>query len=232
MTGRSPHGDGGDSRAGGGDRDLVSPTQRFDARVQRRSGAVLRRRLIEQELESLSAALDSLAEDGSIERASARIVGARRRFILGTGKSFGFAHLLAADLGASLSQVTQIDGTLTPAIDILTEVRDTDVLVVFSLRRYRRETVGIGRAFVQAGGSLVLITDSEEGPLTDLAEVTVVVPTESASYADSPTAVASAAHLLAALTTASAKGARRRLHERDRVSAELGLYLDPDQEPR
>ncbi|MEQ3549014.1 SIS domain-containing protein [Pseudonocardia nematodicida] len=216
----------------GVDRDLVSPSQRFDARVQRRSGAVLRKRLISQELESLASALRTFAEDGSIEEAAACVVKARRRFILGTGKSFAFARLLASDLGASLSQVVQIDGTLTPAIDILTEVRDTDVLVVFSFRRYRRETADIGRAFVRAGGSLVLITDSPDGPLADVAEVTVVVPTQSASYADSPTAVASATHLLAALTTASAKGARRRLQERDRVASELGLYTDPDQESR
>ncbi|ANY09451.1 MurR/RpiR family transcriptional regulator [Pseudonocardia sp. HH130630-07] len=212
------------------DRALVSPSQRFDARVQRRSGSVLRRRLVEQELASLTTALHSLTEDGSIERAAGCVVGARRRFVLGTGKSFAFARLLTGDLGASLSQVVQIDGTLTPALDILTDVRDSDVLVAFSLRRYRRETVEIGRAFAAAGGALVLVTDAADAPLTDVATVSLVVPTESASYSDSPTAVASATHLLAALTTASAKGARRRLQERDRMSARLGLYLDPEQE--
>ncbi|MBP2367597.1 MurR/RpiR family transcriptional regulator [Pseudonocardia parietis] len=214
----------------GADRDLVSPSQRFDARMQRRSGSVLRRRLVEQELASLQAVLERFTEDGSIERAAAHVVGARRRFILGTGKSFAFARLLAGDLGAALSQVTQIDGSLAPAVDVLTEVRDTDVLVAYSFRRYRKDTVEISRAFVQAGGSLVLITDSADGPLTDVAAEVVVVPTESASWSDSPTAVASATHILSALTTASAKGARRRLQERDRVSAELGLHIDPAEE--
>ena len=42
----------------------------------------------------------------------------------------------------------------------------------------------------------------------------------------SPTAVAATIHLLATLATASAKGAKRRFADRDRISAELGIYLD------
>jgi hypothetical protein len=38
--------------------------------------------------------------------------------------------------------------------------------------------------------------------------------------------VASVLHVLATLTTASSKGARRRLLERDRLNTELGLYVN------
>jgi len=37
--------------------------------------------------------------------------------------------------------------------------------------------------------------------------------------------VAAVVHVLATLTTASAKGARRRLGERDRLNTDLGLYV-------
>ncbi len=58
-----------------------------------------------------------------------------------------------------------------------------------------------------------------------LADQSIFVATGSASYVDSPTVIASVLHVLATLTTASAKGARRRLGERDRLNTELGLYI-------
>src|SRR5918994_493581 len=63
---------------------------------------------------------------------------ARRRFIVGSAKSFSYASLLAFDLSAGLSHVTLIDGTVVRGVDVLSDVRSSDVMVAFSLRRYRR----------------------------------------------------------------------------------------------
>jgi DNA-binding MurR/RpiR family transcriptional regulator len=70
----------------------------------------------------------------------------------------------------------------------------------------------------------VLITDADDAPLTAAATTSIVIGTESASYANSPTSVVLALHLLATLTIASSKGAGRRLHLRDELAADLGLY--------
>lgn len=202
-----------------------SPHERFDARLQRRSAAVLKSRILQSEKTAIDSALEDLRADGAVERASALIVRARRRFILGSGKSFGYAALLSADMNASLTHVTLIDSTIVRPIDVLSDVRATDVLVVFSMRRYRRDTIDIARSFVAAGGALVVVTDSEEAPLADVATELVLVKTDSASYTDSSLAVVVVLHLLASLATASAKGAGRRLKERDRLSAQLNLYV-------
>ena len=92
------------------------------------------------------------------------------------------------------------------------------------MRRYRRETTKLGELFHAAGGKLVLVTDSDDAPLAPLADALIRVRTDSASYADSPTAMAAVCHLLSALTTASAKGARRRLTIRDELATALDLY--------
>ncbi|MGZ0152669.1 MurR/RpiR family transcriptional regulator [Kribbella sp. WER1] len=207
-------------------RELTSPQERYDARLQRRSSTLLQRRVVEQERASIDEALDQILTDGSIAQAAARIVAARRRFIIGSAKSFSYASLLAFDLGAGLSQVTLVDGTVVRGVDVLTDVRSNDLMVAFSFRRYRRDTVEVARRFVEAGGELVAITDFEDAPLAELADQSIYVATGSASYVDSPTVVASVLHVLATLTTASAKGARRRLVERDRLNTELGLYVN------
>jgi DNA-binding MurR/RpiR family transcriptional regulator len=108
-------------------------------------------------------------------------------------------------------------------------VQESDVLVAFSFRRYRRETISICEQFAAAGGSVVAITDDETAPIVGIADVTITVPTTSASFTDSPTAVAATIHILSTLTTASSKGARRRLAERDRLSDELGIYFQESQ---
>lgn len=208
------------------DRQLNTPTDRYDARIARRSSTILQQRVVEQQRHTIGEALDGVLGDDSIAEAAARIVAGRRRYVIGSGKSYAYASLLAFDLGVGLSQVTLIDQTVVRAVDLLTDVRSSDVMVAFSLRRYRRDTIEIARSFVAAGGELVAITDAPDAPLAGIATQSIVVGTESASYADSPTVIAAVVHVLATLTTASAKGARRRLAERDRLDAMLGHYQD------
>jgi len=207
-------------------RSLRSPGDRYRARMESTSSATLQSRLIASELDNLAEVLDRLVADGSVRRAAAVTVAARRRFVIGAGKSHAYANLLASDLAAAMAQVSLVDDSTVSTLDLLSDVRETDVLIAFSFRRYRRSTVEVAAGFHDAGGKVVAVTDDAAAPLARYADEVVEVATDSASYADSPTAVAAAIHLLATLATASAKGARRRFADRDRISARLGIYLD------
>ena len=203
-----------------------TPAERFDRNVQRRSARVLKQRVLEQQRAEFGAVLAWAAEHDAIERAAARLVSARRRFLIGYGKSLGYASLLAADLSAGLSGVHLVDGAALRVLDVLGDVRQGDVMLAVSMRRYRRETVEAAAAYVRHGGELVLVTDAADAPLTGVAATSIVIGAGSASFATSPTPVVLALHLLATLTIASSKGAGRRLRERDALAAELGLYAD------
>jgi DNA-binding MurR/RpiR family transcriptional regulator len=210
-------------------RQLITPDERYGARLQRRSTATtLLQQVVAQESANLSATLHRLQADGSLEQAARRIVAARRRFVTGGSKSWSYASLLATDLSASMANVTLIDGTVVRAVDVLSDVRPGDVLVAFSLRRYARSTIAVAEEFAAAGGAVVGVTDDPRSAVARVADVAVVVSTDSASYADSPTAVAAVVHILATLAAASAKGARRRLARRDVLTARLGVYADGD----
>lgn len=206
-------------------RALTSPAERYGVRLRKRStAAVLQSRIVERERKNLDDALSAVVDDGSVMRAAALVVAARRRFVIGTGKSHAYASLLGHDLSAGLAQVTLLDGVAVRSLDVLSDVRSSDILVAFSMRRYRRETIEVSAQFRAAGGQVIAITDDHAAPICAIATETVVARTDSVSYADSPTAVAAVVHVLSALTVASAKGARRRLVERDRLSAALHLY--------
>jgi DNA-binding MurR/RpiR family transcriptional regulator len=198
-----------------------------DPRVGRRSAsAALQRRIIDREQRTLVNALDRIEEDGSAVRATALVVAARRRFVIGEGKSFAYASLLAGDLSAGLSQVTLIDGSIVRPLDILADVRAADVLIAFSVRRYRRYTVDFARQFRASGGTVVAFTDDVDAPIASAAAVSIVLPADGAPDDDSPTAIVAAIHVLTTLATASAKGARRRQDRRDQITRALNIYYD------
>jgi DNA-binding MurR/RpiR family transcriptional regulator len=207
------------------DRELASPQQRFGARLRANASAeMLQAKLMDTELASLRHTFEHMRTTNALPAASAALLAARRRYVAGAGKSGAYAALLNADLSATLSNVFLVGGHGLSELAVLSDVRASDVLVVFSLRRYRRETVRFGRLFHEAGGRLVVVTDSAGSPLAGFADALVLVDTGSASYADSPTSVAATCHVLSTLTAASAKGARRRLARRDEISATLDLY--------
>ncbi|GGN72023.1 hypothetical protein GCM10010112_39900 [Actinoplanes lobatus] len=201
-----------------------TPSERFDRNVQRRSAQVLKQRVLEQQRTEFEKALAWAAEQDAIERAAALIVSARRRYLIGHGKSLSYASMLAVDLSAGLSGVHLVDGASARPLDVLSDIRQGDLLIAVSMSRYRRETVDVASAYARRGGDLVLITDADDTPLSAHATAGIVIGAESASYANSPTSVVLALHLLATLTIASSKGAGRRLRDRDDLAAELGLY--------
>lgn len=205
-----------------------------------RSASVLKQRVIAAHRGEFEQGLAWAAADPSLEHAAAAVTRARRRFVIGASTSFTYASLLAAKLSAALAQVTLVDGTIVRPLEILADVRDTDVMIAISIHRYRAYTVDNARSFAAAGGQLVVITDSPTNPLVPLAAVAVVVGRSGAgtpaAAADlrvhpetpgvSPPVLALVIDTITTLSAASSKGAGRRFAERERLGVQLGLYLD------
>lgn len=222
RNGRSDIDTDREAAAGGG----PSRSRTAGRPVKRSASVALQRRIIERERRILLRAFEQIERDGMAIQATALIVAARRKFVIGAGKSFAYASLLAGDLSAGLSQVTLIDGAIVRPLDILSDVRASDVLIAFSVRPYRRYTIDFSREFRDAGGTVVAVTDSPDTPICSVSAVSVVVPTENTPVDDSPTALVAAIHLLTSLATASAKGARRRLERREQLTRVLNIYSD------
>ena len=206
--------------------------------VRTRSATLLKQRLVEAHRAEAAAGLAWAESDPSLEAAAALVTGARRRFVIGAATSFTYASLLAAKMSAALAKVTLVDGTIVRPLDILSDVRDSDVMIAVSLSPYRRYTVEAAVPFVRAGGALVVLTDAPDAPLVRHASASVVMagPGPRSDVAArlhpetplvSPMVVALVVDVLTALSSASAKGAGRRLADRERLASELRLYLSP-----
>ena len=214
---------------------MAEPTRAAEP-TRPRSSTLLKQRLVEAHRAEVATGLAWVESDPSLEAAAALITGSRRRFVIGAATSFTYASLLAAKMSAALAKVTLVDGTIVRPLDILSDVRDSDVMIAVSLSPYRRYTVEAAVPFVRAGGALVVITDDADAPLVRYATEAVVIadPGERSEAAArlhpesplaSPTVVAMVVDILTALSSASAKGAGRRLADRERLAQELRLYL-------
>lgn len=127
----------------------IDLTRRRSVSRAPRSATILKGRLLAAQRREVEAGLAWIADDPMVEAAAARITGARRRFVLGAATSFTYASLLAAKLSNSLAQVTLVDGTIVRPLDVLSDVRESDVLIVVSLRRYRNYTIDNAVPFAQ-----------------------------------------------------------------------------------
>lgn len=202
-----------------------TPSERFDARLERpTSGEMLREQILSSERTNVLHALDSIGGDPAVLAAAVAIVGARRRTIVGVGRSYLHAQLFAHSLRASLRGVSVLGTDFEESVNVLSEVGTDDAVVAFSFRRYRAHTIRVAEMAQRAGATVVAITDAADSPITQFAETVIVVPTGSGSHLDSPIGITLVGHVLATLATARAKGARRRLGSREALENELLDY--------
>jgi DNA-binding MurR/RpiR family transcriptional regulator len=193
----------------------------------RRSASLLKSRLLQDEQEAFAAAIESFASNVAFERAAAVIARSRRRFVLGRGSSQGYSTALALALKTRFSQVFPVASPGIDHLDLLSDIRSGDVLIAICNRPYRRDTVSLGKLYVAGGGTLLLVTDSADSPLSAFASEQIIVDNGDQEFGDTAIPIFLAVHLLAELAAASSKGAVRRSQERERLGSLMDLYA-PD----
>ncbi|MEC3998249.1 SIS domain-containing protein [Actinacidiphila sp. DG2A-62] len=208
------------------DGELRSPAARFEARLNPAARAGLLPRMTVLESDNVATTLSELDDSGALAAAADALLAARRRWVTGAQRSHAFAYLLASDLSAVLGQVAVVGGPAAHEVEALIDAGPQDVLVAFALRRYHVGTLRLAEAFSASGATVVAVTDDPAGPLAAHADVCLTAATASASYADSPTAVAAVAHALATLTAARSKASARRLSRREQAVRLLSPYSE------
>jgi DNA-binding MurR/RpiR family transcriptional regulator len=206
--------------------ELRSPAARYEARLGPATRAGLLPRMATLESQNVAATLSELDDTGALVTAVDTLLSARRRWITGARRSHAFAHLLASDLSSVLGQVALVGGPAAHEVEALADTGPQDVLVAFALRRYDTSTLRLADAFADLGAAVIAVTDDPAGPLAARADICLTAVTASASYSDSPTAVAAVAHALATLTAARSKAAGRRLARREQAVRLLSLYAE------
>jgi DNA-binding MurR/RpiR family transcriptional regulator len=136
-------------------------------------------------LTSISHQIQQLATPAGLERivdAARALASARRIYCLGLRSSHSIAWHLHYVLTLVGDRSVYIDGIGATGSDALARANNKDVLLVAGVLPYPRLTVELAEYAVAQGIAVVAITDSEVAPLAQIAQHTVIVSTESASF--------------------------------------------------
>jgi len=144
-------------------------------------------RILKGDIENIRT-LTTKISDQLFEEAVNKLCSARSIYILGLRSSYALAFYLAFDLKFFLNQVILIKPGIGDIPEQVLGVRQNDVLVVISFRRYTRESFTIAEKIKKKGTSVIAITNSELSPIAKLADVTLIASTNIPTYIESYTA--------------------------------------------
>ena len=182
-------------------------------------------------LKSIGKQIDLLATPASLERlaAAARtLASARRIYCLGLRSSHSVAWHLHYVLTLVGERSIHIDGIAATGADAMARATSRDVLLVASVMPYTRLTIELAEYAVEQGINVVAITDSEVAPLAQIAQHTVIVPTDSPSFFHAMSPAFAVAEVLGAVIAGrGGDDALATLRHSDAHLAALNTHLKP-----
>jgi DNA-binding MurR/RpiR family transcriptional regulator len=182
-------------------------------------------------LKSISAQINRLSAPDrldSLVAAARALASARRIFCLGLRSSHSVAWHLHYVLSLVGERSTHIDGIAATGGDALARATSRDVLLVASVLPYTRMTVELAEYAVEQGMRVVAVTDSEVAPLAQIAQHSVIVPTDSPSFFHAMSPAFAVAEILGAIIAGrGGDEALATLRHTDQHLAALNTHLKP-----
>jgi DNA-binding MurR/RpiR family transcriptional regulator len=159
---------------------------------------------------------------------AAQLAAARHIYCLGLRSSHAIAWHLHYIMGLCGVRGTYLESAGGTGADALAGATPKDVLFAVSVLPYTRATLDLAAHAAGQGVPVLAITDSEVSPLAQIAEKTIIVPTQSPSFYHTMSAAFAAAEILGSLV-AGRRGERalEALRRREQQFSALKIHLNP-----
>ena len=166
-------------------RSRLTSTQRIKAAGDMFSGQDVLSAVVHSDIEKLRMVVDE-TDRGEFGRAVDEIMQARRIYILGTRSSTFVAGYLNFYLHLMFENVTLVQTSAAGEIlEQLFRIGPGDVMIAITFPRYSRVTRNTVQFAKDRGATILAITDSEISPVYQLADTSLLVPSEMFSFVDS-----------------------------------------------
>ncbi len=154
------------------------------------------------------------------------IISAKRIYIQGAMSSSILARFMHYYLRLILDKVTFIGSVGTSEIyQQMLHIGDGDLLVAMSFPRYASGTIQACRFARDSGAKIIAITDSENSPLTPLADISLYAYSDMVSFVDSLVAPMSLINaLIVAVSDRNTESAERNFEKLERLWENNGVY--------
>jgi DNA-binding MurR/RpiR family transcriptional regulator len=192
--------------------------------------------LVQDVFAALTQHLQDLTSAAATTRftAAADIVAkAAHVFCLGLRSSYAIAYIFHYVRSLFGANSVLVDGSGAVGVDVMRDIGTSDVLLAISVKPYVRHTIDAAEFARERGARIVAVTDSEMSPLARLADVTLIVHTETPSFFHTMAPAFAAVECLAALVAARrGPEALAALEASERQLDAFGTYVLPPSKGR
>lgn len=195
--------------------------------------APLWRQVLDAEAAELTK-MEQALTDERFQAAVDAIARAETIYVVAGGSSAGLATAFGLDLRRLSPRTVILPGEAGPISDQLLSLSRRDLVIGITFARYSRHTLDVLRFARRVGAAALVVTDSEVGPPSRLATVSMLVPISARSHLlGLPIgAVALLNAILTACLARDPQAATKTYEHIDQVAAMLGTYeLGPSTTP-
>ncbi|MCC0634044.1 MULTISPECIES: MurR/RpiR family transcriptional regulator [unclassified Clostridioides] len=141
-------------------------------------------KVLKSDIDNIRSTLEEIDEK-AFKEASNKLLKARKIYILGMRSSFVVAQYLGFYLDIILDNVHIIRMDMGDAFEQIVRINEEDVIVAISFPRYSKKSYQIVNYAKEKGAHVISLTDSLFAPVAALADNTLLVKSNMASFVDS-----------------------------------------------
>lgn len=161
--------------------------------------------VLNQDIDKIRRTLDTVDQE-SFDRAVNMITGARKIYIQGAMSSGILASFMHYYLRLIFDNVTLVGAVgKTELYQHMIHITRKDLLIAMSFPRYASGTIEACRFARESGAEIIAITDSENSPLTQYADVSLFAYSDMVSFVDSLVAPMSLINALVAMVSSNCR---------------------------
>lgn len=166
-------------------RNRLTAMQRIEVTNDRIGDGDILPMVMHADADNIRRTLEQVDHD-SFDRVTQAILSARKVYILGVRSASALSEFLGFYLGMMLENVLVVrTNSFSEYFEQIMHIGRQDVLIGISFPRYSKRTIKAMRYAKSQGATAVAITDSENSPLTAIADRTLMAKSDMASFVDS-----------------------------------------------
>ncbi len=179
--------------------------------------------VLQTDFDTLKRAFTEISEEDFLQVVKL-ILNANSIYIVGLRSSYSLAHFLGFYLSWFFKNIHVVGSNIEGTFEVMASVEEGDLIIAFGFPRYTRRTLELLALGKKKGAKTVVMTD-EHSPLTQYADISLIVPFAQISVVDSFVVPFSALNAIIALIAVECREKiKGKLEELEHIWQENRVY--------
>ncbi|CEH34763.1 MurR/RpiR family transcriptional regulator [Romboutsia lituseburensis] len=165
-------------------KNKLTTVQRVEMAKEYSDDYTILNKVLKSDMDNIKTTLEEI-DHKAFEDSANRLLKARKIYILGMRSSFTIAQYLGFYLDIILDNVHIIRMDMGDAFEQIVRIDENDVIIAISFPRYSKKSYQIVNYAKEKGAHIISLTDSLFAPVASLADNTLLVKSNMASFVDS-----------------------------------------------